>query len=46
MSFVLGVLDEAVGRKIKSRQGGSVEVVWAVREKGQHSACFLGSPVS
>ena len=34
MSFTLGVLDEVVGRRKHNGQGGKIEVVWAVRDKG------------
>ncbi|SCZ89200.1 BZ3500_MvSof-1268-A1-R1_Chr1-1g01024 [Microbotryum saponariae] len=30
MSFVLGTLDEVVGNRIRTRQGGRIEVVWVV----------------
>lgn len=33
MSFVLGVLDECVGQRIKSGRGGKIEVVWAIRAR-------------
>lgn len=33
MSFVVGVLDECVGQRIKSGRGGKIEVVWAIRER-------------
>lgn len=35
MSHVLGVLDETVGRRAKSGKGGRIQVVWAVRDRGQ-----------
>ncbi|KAK4705430.1 hypothetical protein P7C70_g764, partial [Phenoliferia sp. Uapishka_3] len=33
MGFTLGILDELVGRRVNSRTGGKIEVVWAVRER-------------
>ena len=35
MGFTIGVLDEIVGRRIKSGAGGKISLVWAVRERGQ-----------
>ena len=34
MGFTIGVLDEIVGRRIKSGSGGKISLVWAVRERG------------
>ncbi|GEM10411.1 ferric reductase transmembrane component [Rhodotorula toruloides] len=39
MSFVLGVLDELVGRRLQAKKGGRVDVVWAVRQRA-HLAWF------
>ncbi|KDE09481.1 hypothetical protein MVLG_00382 [Microbotryum lychnidis-dioicae p1A1 Lamole] len=30
MSFILGLLDEVIGNRIRTRQGGRIEVVWVV----------------
>jgi hypothetical protein len=35
MSFVLGVLDEIVGRRVREGKGGRIDVVWAVKERGE-----------
>lgn len=35
MSFTLGALDEILGRRVQNGQGGKIEVVWAVRDKGE-----------
>ncbi|KAJ8293178.1 Ferric/cupric reductase transmembrane component 7 [Rhodotorula toruloides] len=39
MSFVLGVLDELVGRRLQAKKGGRVDVVWVVRQRA-HLAWF------
>ncbi|KAM0754611.1 hypothetical protein T439DRAFT_309389 [Meredithblackwellia eburnea MCA 4105] len=33
MSFVIGLLDEVVGRRVREGKQGRIEVVWAVRER-------------
>lgn len=35
MSAVLGILDEVVGRRNQNGKGGSIQVVWAVRDRGK-----------
>jgi len=35
MSFIIGVLEEVVGRRLKEGKGGQVEVVWVVKEQGE-----------
>lgn len=40
MGFVMGVLEEVVGRRTRSGKGGRVEVVWAVRDKGEFYKSF------
>ena len=35
MSFVIGVLDEVVGRRVRAGRGGDVKVVWVVKEQGK-----------
>ncbi|GAA6011233.1 hypothetical protein JCM11491_006768 [Sporobolomyces phaffii] len=40
MSFVMGVLEELVGRRTRQGRGGHVEVVWVVREPA-HVSWFL-----
>ncbi|EGU11632.1 putative Ferric reductase transmembrane component [Rhodotorula toruloides ATCC 204091] len=39
MTFVLGVLDELVGRRLRAKKGGRVDVVWVVRQRA-HLAWF------
>lgn len=33
MSFVVGVLDELVGRRLRAKKGGRVDIVWVVRQR-------------
>jgi len=35
MSFVIGVLDEVVGRRVRAGRGGDVKVIWVVKEQGK-----------
>lgn len=37
MSFILGILDEIVGRRVRNRRGGKIQIIWAVRERGSFS---------
>ncbi|GAA5882878.1 hypothetical protein JCM3774_001374 [Rhodotorula dairenensis] len=39
MSFVLGILDSIVGRRLAAGKGGRIEVVWVVRQRA-HLAWF------
>ena len=46
MGFTIGVLDEIVGRRIKSGSGGKISLVWAVRERGEFFAHLLLSQLT
>lgn len=39
MSFVVGVLDEVVGKRLSEGKGGRVEVVWAVKDRAHIGWC-------